>query len=53
MLLEARFKLRGGSERKNTRDSKMKLNDALMNAFVYASKYIALMLMEMKTSDSQ
>jgi hypothetical protein len=41
------------SECKNTRDSRMKLNGSLMNAFVYASKHIALVLMEMKTSDSQ
>jgi hypothetical protein len=30
----------------------MELSDALMNAFVYASQHIVLMLMEMKTSGS-
>jgi hypothetical protein len=32
--------------------SEMELNDALMNAFVYASKRIALMLMIIKATDS-
>jgi hypothetical protein len=36
-----------------TRDSEMKLSVVLMNALAYASKHVALMLMEMKTSDSQ
>ena len=30
----------------------MELSDALMNEFVDASEHIALLLMEMKTSDS-